>query len=204
MEKNQEAVINGTYNHADAEKYLVYVDGTTYKAFGGLRIEYRMRIEYHMCVASEITDGTRWRNYGCKLTRGVLCEFNCDNVNDYSGDYSYDDSGDYNNTVDYNTDDYNNTDDSNNTDDYSGDYNITDITTPQPCSFPNGYTVASSNTRKAYKKLNNTTVNFINAGDKCKGHSAWLVMPKTTDDMADILVYDSKQSKGHLKESSLF
>ena len=120
-----------------------------------------------------------------------------DDIDDYSGDYSGDDIGD-------DIGDYSGDYSSYYSGDYSGDYHNTDITTPQPCAFPNNYTVASSNVRKAYKKLNNTTVNFINAGAKCKGHSAWLVMPKTTDDMADLLVYDSKQSKGHLKESSLF
>ena len=81
MEKNQEAVIYGQDNHADAEaeKYLVYVDGTTYKAFGG--VKYSMT-RSTMCVASDITDGTRWRDSGCTIKREVLCEFNCDNVND--------------------------------------------------------------------------------------------------------------------------
>ena len=79
--KNQEAVIDGQDNHADAEaeKYLVYIDGTTYKAFGG--VQYKMT-RGTRCVASETTDGTRWRDSGCGQERGVLCEFNCDNVND--------------------------------------------------------------------------------------------------------------------------
>ena len=80
--KNQEAVIDGQDNHADAdaEKYLVYLDGTTYKAFGG--VKYNMNESTQLCVRSGQPDGYMWEDADCGRKLGVLCEFNCDNVND--------------------------------------------------------------------------------------------------------------------------
>ena len=77
MEKNQEAEIDAD---AEAEKYLVYLDGTTYKAFGG--VQYTMTGSTQLCVKSDKPDGYRWDDEDCTMEQGVLCEFNCDNVND--------------------------------------------------------------------------------------------------------------------------
>ena len=53
------------------------------------------------------------------------------------------------------------------------------------CEMPNGYTLASSNSRKAYKKITEK-VNHTEAQTACKADKAWLAMPKSSDDMADI------------------
>ena len=53
------------------------------------------------------------------------------------------------------------------------------------CIVPNGYTRAQNNSRKAYKKVNNFA-KFIDAKDMCKADKAWLPMPKSSDDLANI------------------
>ena len=59
------------------------------------------------------------------------------------------------------------------------------------CVFPNGYTVAPSDSAKAYKKGPNK-VKFSQAASFCAADQAWLVMPKSADDIDDIAQYDSK------------
>ena len=79
VRKNQRAVIS-VDNHSDAEKYLEYVDGTSYEAFGD--VIYNMpNYDGHLCIRSENQDGSKWVDTGCSPDFGVLCEFNCDNVN---------------------------------------------------------------------------------------------------------------------------
>ena len=58
--------------------------------------------------------------------------------------------------------------------------------------FPDGYTAGSSNARKAYQMMG-ITANHSEAQLMCKADEAWLVMPKTSDDIADILVYGGKK-----------
>ena len=53
------------------------------------------------------------------------------------------------------------------------------------CVVPNGYTRAQNNSRKAYKKVHNSA-NFNEAKDLCEADKAWLPMPKSTDDIANI------------------
>ena len=64
-------------------------------------------------------------------------------------------------------------------------------TTSTTCVFPNGYTVAPSDTAKAYKK-GPSKVKFSQATSFCAADQAWLVMPKSADDIDDIAQYDSK------------
>ena len=53
------------------------------------------------------------------------------------------------------------------------------------CIVPNGYTRAQNNSRKAYKKVHNSAY-FNDAKDMCKADKAWLPMPKSSDDLANI------------------
>ena len=67
----------------------------------------------------------------------------------------------------------------------------TTTTSISACVFPNGYTVAPSNTAKAYRK-GPSKVKFSQAVSFCAVDQAWLVMPKSADDIDDIAQYDSK------------
>ena len=49
---------------------------------------------------------------------------------------------------------------------------------------PTGYTLASSNTRKAYKMIG--SLSYTDAQTACKAEKSWLAMPKSSDDLADI------------------
>ena len=64
----------------------------------------------------------------------------------------------------------------------------------QPCNFPSNYTVAPSDATKAYRKGANE-VKFSEAASFCKADRAWLVMPKSTDDIDDIAEHDSENDK---------
>ena len=59
------------------------------------------------------------------------------------------------------------------------------------CPLPYGYTVASSNARKAYKMVG-TTGSRLDAVAMCKADAAWIVMPKSSNDLADIQSYNCK------------
>ena len=52
------------------------------------------------------------------------------------------------------------------------------------CDMPPGYTLASSNTRKAYKMI--ASLSYSDAQTACKADKSWLAMPKSSDDLADI------------------
>ena len=52
------------------------------------------------------------------------------------------------------------------------------------CDMPPGYTLASSNTRKAYKMIG--SFSYSDAQTACKADKSWLAMPKSSDDLADI------------------
>ena len=54
------------------------------------------------------------------------------------------------------------------------------------CEMPNGYMLASSTSRKAYKKMTTGQLNHTEAQNECKADKAWLAMPKSSDDLADI------------------
>ena len=58
---------------------------------------------------------------------------------------------------------------------------------------PPGYTLASSNTRKAYKMIG--SLNYSDAQTACKADKSWLAMPKSSDDMADIYQICMTQNK---------
>ena len=58
------------------------------------------------------------------------------------------------------------------------------------CIIPNGYTKAQNNTRKAYKKFHNA--NYTDAKSMCKADKAWLPMPKSSDDLANM--YNSSKT----------
>ena len=64
------------------------------------------------------------------------------------------------------------------------------------CEMPNGYTLASSNSRKAYKKMTGgIKMNHTEAQTACKADKAWLAMPKSSDDLADINQICTTQTK---------
>ena len=69
---------------AEAEKYLVYDDGTPYVDIGGPSIILNENgvVGLGMCIKYN-TDGT-WHDVSCNVSQKykVICEFNCDNVND--------------------------------------------------------------------------------------------------------------------------
>ena len=73
--------------------------------------------------------------------------------------------------------------------------NVPEVTLTCPtcptCPLPYGYTVASSNTRKAYK-MAGSTGSQLDAVAMCRADAAWLVMPKSSNDLADIQSYNCK------------
>ena len=64
---------------ADAEKYLIYDDGTHYVDIGGPTIKLN---DNNLCIKYN-ADG-HWHDVSCTAidTYKVICEFNCDNLND--------------------------------------------------------------------------------------------------------------------------
>ena len=52
------------------------------------------------------------------------------------------------------------------------------------CDMPPGYTLSSSNTRRAYKRIG--SLSYSDAQTACKADKSWLAMPKSSDDLADI------------------
>ena len=91
--------------------------------------------------------------------------------------------------------------------------NVSEVTLTCPtcptCPLPYGYTVASSNARKAYK-MAGSTGSQVDAVAMCKADAAWLVMPKSSDDLADIQSYNCKNTlfvfcviKFHRRQASI-
>ena len=69
---------SGTDVTTNAEKYLEYQDGTSYKAIGGIIYEIN---DNYPCMRFT-SAATRWSDGPCTQLFHVLCEFNCDNIND--------------------------------------------------------------------------------------------------------------------------
>ena len=71
---------NNPISIADAEKYLVYDDGTPYKDIGGPTIQ--LDDNSAMCITYHSSG--YWHDTSCTATHTykVICEFDCDNVND--------------------------------------------------------------------------------------------------------------------------
>ena len=69
---------NNPISIADAEKYLVYDDGTPYVDIGGPSII--LNENGVMCIKYN-SDG-KWHDVLCSYRYNVICEFDCDNVND--------------------------------------------------------------------------------------------------------------------------
>lgn len=71
---------NGAITSADAEKYLVYDDGTRYLDIGGQNII--LNENSAMCIIYN-TD-SKWHDVKCNGSSKykAICEFNCDNAND--------------------------------------------------------------------------------------------------------------------------
>ena len=79
--KNQPSVTtfgSGVNTVTNAEKYLEYDDGTMYKAIGGVRYGVN---ENSVCMRSSKEDGLNWSDKQCIDQYKVLCEYNCDNIN---------------------------------------------------------------------------------------------------------------------------
>ena len=77
--KNEEVDLgSNAASAADAEKYLEYDDGTPYRAIAG-GVEIHLNEKHLMCIKYN-TDGT-WHDVSCSSEYKVICEFNCENVN---------------------------------------------------------------------------------------------------------------------------
>ena len=69
-----EAVSN--INTTDAEKYLVYNDGTPFVDFGGPGIT--LNENSAMCMYNP----SAWNDHPCSSQKDIICEFDCQNLND--------------------------------------------------------------------------------------------------------------------------
>ena len=79
--KNETINLGGSaITSADAEKYLVYDDGTPYLDIGGPSII--LNENSAMCIKYN-TNGD-WHDVSCSSSSKykAVCEFNCDNIND--------------------------------------------------------------------------------------------------------------------------
>ena len=74
--KNETVNLGNNYiSTADAEKYLVYDDGTPYVDIRGLSILFDGNTK---CMYGP----SAWNDAFCGSQKDIICEFDCDNVND--------------------------------------------------------------------------------------------------------------------------
>ena len=84
--KNQPGITTfgtGADEITNAEKYLVYEDGTSYKDIGGIKYAVNQNSECFRFPANH-NQGTEWSDGKCtaqSVQYNVLCEYNCDNIN---------------------------------------------------------------------------------------------------------------------------
>ena len=84
--KNQPGITTfgtGVDEITNAEKYLVYEDGTSYKDIGGINYAVNQNSECFRFPPNH-NHGTDWSDSLCtarSVRYNVLCEYNCDNIN---------------------------------------------------------------------------------------------------------------------------